>query len=111
MIKQLRQDNNIGKSYLDQDALNIICKDDIYYLPWKWNLLWVYSLLGREAYLKEYREEYDILFEEALLDKKIIHYASDRKAIDYPNAFLADYFWKYVDELNIRTEMLQKKEE
>lgn len=64
----------------DQDYLNIICKNHVYWLDPKWN---------SETFGKMVCEEEDIC---------LIHYNLAEKPWHYENCRLAKYFWKYAEQ-------------
>lgn len=80
--------------FQDQDALNILCEDHVFWINQEWNFFGdpIDSYRGRvEQYAprniyKEYRE--------AALNPKIVHYAGNEKPWLYPNFEWADLFWK-----------------
>lgn len=76
----------------DQDALNILCRDSIYYLPSKWNFMWEAVEEG------EYVHPDDI---------GIVHYAPN-KAWNVPGQIYGEYFWNYARQSGFYEEILQK---
>lgn len=80
--------------YPDQDILNVIFKDKVKYLSWKWNFQYCeleYNSHFKEIILPEYAE--DVL--EAFKYPCIIHYTSPRKPWNTPDAWLSEIFWMY----------------
>ena len=61
----------------DQDYLNVICKDKVYYLPRKWNMECIHPWKISES------------------KRGIIHYAFAPKPWHDASTPYADYFWKY----------------
>lgn len=80
----------------DQDILNMICKDRIFYLNSKWNVQWQHFWDKPNDCL-----EPPVLdaFCAALRDPRIIHYTSPVKPWNYPLAPYADLFWRYAKKL------------
>lgn len=79
--------------FQDQDALNILCEEHIFWLDPRWNLFadpvdsyrgWVEQYAPRLAYQA---------FREAAKDPWIIHYAGNEKPWIYPEFEWADEFW------------------
>lgn len=70
--------------FMDQCALNIVCRGKVFFIPQRWNEEW-------ERWMDE------STIDEAQIargnDAAIIHYAGLWKAWDYPGRFLADRFW------------------
>jgi lipopolysaccharide biosynthesis glycosyltransferase len=64
----------------DQDYLNLICKDHIYYLDAKWNA----QVFGEMACKEK--------------DFGILHYNMAAKPWNYPDCRYASYFWKYAKQ-------------
>ena len=78
----------------DQDILNVIFKDDVKYLSWKWNFQYrelEFNKHFKEDILPEFRE--DIL--DALACPCVIHYTGSKKPWDAPDAWFSEVFWKY----------------
>lgn len=98
-IDLLLQDMCYKYKYLDQDVLNITCKDSVKYLDERWNVTW-YHLFNKP--LKEYRE----IFERAIKDPYIIHYASKIKAWNAPERYGAEFFWQYARKTIFYEEIL-----
>lgn len=76
--------------YLDQDVLNIACREMTICFEPQWNFQWQYLQPERcERIIGEYREQYLITSEEPY----IIHYAGDIKPWQEPDMDMADLFW------------------
>ena len=69
----------------DQDYLNIICKDHVYWLDQRWNT----ELTDGLVYPYDYREAY------------ILHYIMVNKPWHYHECRGADIFWSYAKETAI----------
>lgn len=80
---------NKNLKFLDQDAINIVCKNQIYFLPLEWNFQW-----------HHYLEKHKILYDNELYYKvaqapKIIHFTTKMKAWNSPRNKYTDFFWQY----------------
>lgn len=75
--------------FLDQDIINIICKDKITLLPDRWNYQWHNHNEKNVLMLKQ--AEYDLTAK----DPAILHFTTRRKAWNTPNWTMADRFWYY----------------
>ena len=74
----------------DEDYLNLICKDHVYWLDQRWNT---------EVYCA-----FDYPIEEA----KILHYIMVSKPWHYKDCTGADIFWKYAAETNVYDTLLDE---
>lgn len=92
----------------DQDAINIVCKDKIFYLNDNWNFQWHHqwtNQYGKGAkLLPDYTERYKKSKEEHWL----IHYTSGRKPWKKPEYNYADLFWYYAKQTLFYEEILYK---
>lgn len=81
----------------DQDYLNLICKDHVYYLDAKWNA----QVFGQMACKER--------------DFGIIHFNMAAKPWNYPDCRYASYFWKYAKMTpyyeSIRDDMVEYTDE
>ena len=75
--------------FLDQDIINIICKDKITLLPDRWNYQWHNHNEKNKLMLKQ--AEYD----KVAKDPSILHFTTRRKAWNTPNWEMAERFWYY----------------
>ena len=75
--------------FLDQDIINIICKNKITLLPDRWNYQWHNHNEKNKLMLKQ--AEYDKIAN----DYSILHFTTRRKAWNTPNWEMADRFWYY----------------
>lgn len=73
----------------DQDYLNIICKNHVYWLDPKWNT---------ETFGKPACEEEDIC---------LIHYNLAEKPWHYEDCRLANYFWRYAKETPFYSQIME----
>jgi lipopolysaccharide biosynthesis glycosyltransferase len=76
----------------DQDYLNLICKDHIYYLDAKWNA----QVFGEMACKEK--------------DFGILHYNMAAKPWNYPDCRYASYFWKYAKQTPFYESICRDKE-
>ncbi len=81
----------------DQDVLNVICKNQVYYLPQKWNVLmnWEEPERSRMQIMKMAPRA---LYEEYVSARKapqMIHFAGYQKPWDVVDCDFANYFWEY----------------
>lgn len=96
-----------GLSYPDQDLLNIVCEDRVYYFDIAWN--WLFHLerlqTSKNASLHLNEEDWE-LFQQKKNEIRILHYTGDQKPWDY-NAFpLARAFWEFAEKSNFYREIL-----
>ena len=106
-LKKIREDNleiqwekmvNNSYFYVDQDIINIVCKNKIGFLPLKYNLP---AYLDNNAILNYEKENIYNKNEvyEAINNPSIIHYAGE-KPWDNPNILNSDYWFNYVKSQN-----------
>ncbi|MDR2193965.1 MAG: DUF4422 domain-containing protein [Treponema sp.] len=74
--------------YQDQDVLNVLCKDNVLFLPLAWDFEKSYDISYFPA---AFREEYL----KAERNPKIIHYAAGNKPWIWAEAPYSEYFWRY----------------
>lgn len=82
----------------DQDVLNIICKNRVYYIPQQWNTLMSWEEQGRSR-MQIMKMAPRTLYGEYMEARKnpyMIHFAGYQKPWDIPECDFADYFWEYV---------------
>ena len=81
----------------DQDVLNMICKDSVYYLSQEWNVIMNWQRMGQsrmqimELAPRQLFEEYV----KARENLKIAHFAGLQKPWECVDCDLAEYFWHY----------------
>ena len=82
----------------DQDVLNIICKNRVYYISQQWNTLMSWEEQGRSRMqiMKMAPRALYGEYVEARRNPYIIHFAGYQKPWDIADCDFADYFWKYV---------------
>ena len=82
--------------FMDQDVINLICKDSIKYLDMSWNYEWHYERLNnfkdtRYHLIEGETEEY----EKAAESIKILHYTGDVKPWNNSKPRFGGIFWEY----------------
>lgn len=84
----------------DQDVLNHVCKEKVYYLPQRWNVLmnWKNNHDERMNLLKKTPMQLYEEYSEARKAPAIVHYAGYQKPWNEPGCDMAEYFWKYARE-------------
>ncbi len=80
--------------FQDQDVLNYLFKNDVYYLELNWNTL--FECFDRAERVEKF-VKYDLAkeYKEAKRDPWIIHYAGTPKPWDNMQTDMGYYFWKY----------------
>ncbi len=73
----------------DEDYLNLICKDHVYWLDQRWNT----EIFGDIAY--------------PISEAKILHYIMTSKPWHYEDCRHGDVFWKYAKETSVYEEILE----
>ena len=77
---------------LDQDALNIVCKDKVYYIPEDWNVQWHHFegkcdiVINKQACIDAYSAP------------KILHFTGKNKPWKDARLPKAEFFWKYAEK-------------
>lgn len=80
--------------FQDQDILNYFFKNDVYYLPLKWNVL--YECFNREERVEKFTSRLlSSEYKKAKQNPGIIHYAGTPKPWDDIQADMGGFFWKY----------------
>lgn len=81
----------------DQDAINVVCCDDIKLIDYVWNVQWhhYFQSKGKELTFswKEYLKRIEA--------PKIIHYTSNVKPWIDKTKYKADLFWDYANEIGV----------
>lgn len=96
-LKKFRDENFYGKfnSLLgkyrfsvaqDQDYLNVLCKNNVYYVSRLWNKMPIQN--------------------NSLAIPKLVHYNLTRKPWHYPNVLYREYFWEYAQKTSFHDEIL-----
>ena len=86
---------------LDQDALNVVCKDQIYYLPEDWNVQWHHFegacdiVINKQACIDAYSAP------------KILHFTGKNKPWKDARIPKADLFWKYAEKTKFSQEIIK----
>lgn len=81
----------------DQDVLNMVCKNRVYYIPQQWNVLMSWQEPGRSR-MQIMKMAPRALFEEYSRARKqpyMIHFAGYQKPWDVIDCDFANYFWMY----------------
>lgn len=81
----------------DQDVLNMVCKNRVYYIPQRWNVMmsWEEPTRSRMQIMKMAPRELYGEYMEARKCPYIIHFAGYQKPWDVMDCDFASYFWKY----------------
>ncbi len=95
--------------YPDQDLINLVCKDKIYYLPLKWNYLWHLERLNKSSNNELKLIEADLAeYKQTKSDICIMHYTGDKKPWFYNAIPGAEIFWKYAELCTLRNTIKQR---
>lgn len=81
----------------DQDVLNMICKNKVFYIPQQWNVLMSWEEPGRSR-MQIMKMAPRMLYGEYMEARKkpyMIHFAGYQKPWDVVDCDFANYFWKY----------------
>lgn len=89
---------------LDQDALNIVCKNDILFLSKEWNVQW-----------HHFEKRCDIVIDrqnciDAYSNPKILHFTGKNKPWNNPKTPLSHLFWKFAQDANCCYEIIKKQQ-
>ena len=82
----------------DQDVLNHVCRNNIFYLPQEWNVLMNWKAIDGRSRMDIMKMSYRDLYNEYLSARKkpkIVHFAGYQKPWDVFDCDMAMYFWKY----------------
>lgn len=82
--------NEVVYLYPDQDSLNLVCDNDIVYLPDEWNVEW--HLIHHIDQVVDKHKNIMMSIKDKI---HIIHFTSAVKAWQHPELECANYFWKY----------------
>lgn len=88
--------------YVDQDVLNAECEGSVCFLDAMWNYTWNVKTENLDKDLKS-------VYEQAVKDIQILHFASNIKPWSFPERPYADYFWKFARHTPFYEEILQNK--
>ena len=91
--------------YYDQDAFNIYFKNDVYFEDFSWNIT---PITLRKEIVGTLPKSSKCIFQNALLNKKIIHYNSAYKPWFFPDDYLAYFWWKYARKTPFYEEILAR---
>lgn len=94
----------------DQDVLNVLCENHVYYLDSSWNVMmnWKGSHSCR---LETARKAPYYMYQDYLKSRKnvkIAHFAGFQKPWNIPDCDFADHFWKYARNTNTYEMLLCK---
>lgn len=95
----------------DQDALNIVCENQVLFLPDEWNYQWSLNLdtVNSIADMPLFWQKNRMI--KAYKKRKIIHYASDYKPWNGTYHPLENEFWKVVAMLPVRNQIYEDLED
>lgn len=79
---------------MDQDILNSVCRDHIYFLPVRWNVEWQIGF-EFENFYKELSPAYAAAYAKALKNPAIIHYASPTKPWNSSPRPFSTLWWRH----------------
>jgi len=75
----------------DQDYLNVICKDRVYYVNKQWNKMPIEDKMFHDS------------------DLRLIHYNLNDKPWKFDNVLYEDYFWQYAKETDFYDDIIAFK--
>lgn len=81
----------------DQDVMNIICKNNVFYIPQQWNTLMNWQEPGRSR-MDIMKMAPRMLYTEYMNARKtpyVIHFAGYQKPWDTVDCDFSEYFWEY----------------
>ena len=91
----------IEEPYLqDQDIINAVAYQHIYFLPVAWNIEWQIPL-EFENYKDLLSKDFYQQYTDALNAPCLIHYASPRKPWNYPEYPLSSHWWSVAEEIGM----------
>ena len=93
--------------WLDQDILNYLFKDKVYYLEGAWNLLSTNVIKDEIAPQTTMPEEIYKSFKKASNSPFIIHYAGQKQPIFVDDAEYSDIYWKYARNCPVYEQILK----
>lgn len=97
---------NIPNPYCyDQDVLNSLFENKVLPLDANWNLPWNLEIKYPQI-RQELSEELIKQYDAALEVPYIVHYCGMHKPWNYPNHYLADFWWKHAKESDFYEEIL-----
>lgn len=87
--------------YPDQDLINMVARDKIFYFDPRWNFTWHYRHLQESTNTLLHLEEHDMQeFLECERNPYILHFTGEIKPWNNVNKYLSDRFWIYAKESN-----------
>lgn len=82
--------------YQDQDILNLIFSQKVYFLAPEWNLIWYHFFPSLIHSMKDRQSRQALLAHQNRLHQaRIIHFASNKKPWTYSQYHLASIWWQY----------------
>lgn len=92
-------------TYMDQDALNIVCQGKVRLFDMAWNV---------QPLVRDQEMECTMItplcrkqYESAMESPKLIHYTGRQKPWLYPGALFADKFWEYEKQVDFHDEIVK----
>lgn len=113
-LKLLEEDSKQKKRrlrFMDQDALNIVLKEQVRFMDQGWNFLYQYM-----QHLDWLYPEYQKAYLEASHNIRILHFVSEIKPWKHPEVVMAELFWEearktpYYEEILFRNIKEEEKE-
>jgi len=96
-------DTDIVYQYVDQDALNVVLKGDVYYLPDQWNVEW-HAVCMLDIVI----ESQVNAVKEMVKNPYIVHYTGGKKPWNSPELELSDRFWEHARKTSFYEEIIYK---
>ena len=93
---------------LDQDILNVLCKNRVKYIDMRWNVMVDYADVRIKEIIKLAPQWQNKMYMEARKDPYIIHYAGPDKPWYRPSIDFGDDFWYYARKTSFYEEILNK---
>jgi len=81
--------------YVDQDVLNVKCKDRVYTIDMKWNVMTDCNRFRMDGIIKRAPKSIYDEYMKSRANPFIIHYAGNEKPWNSPLSDMADVFWVY----------------
>lgn len=90
-------------TYMDQDALNIVCQGRVKFFDMAWNV---------QPLIRDQKMECTMItplcrkqYESAMESPRLIHYTGRQKPWLYPGSLFADKFWEYEKQVDFHDEI------
>lgn len=94
--------------YQDQDVLNVICENHVYYLDMEWNVVMNWKDADSSR-LETLRLAPHQMYQDYLDSRnhiKIAHFAGFQKPWNVPDCDFSEYFWKYARSTSVYEQLL-----